>query len=451
SEAIYEFVKDARSGLNVEALSALVQVGHPKLLSVLADALKGNDGTLRQQAFQILAGRADRESEELALEFTLAHLKSQPPTSLMLQLLNRVKDKRALPLLMARFTATPNKQELIQTLSLIGDAETAKFLVEKYPNLQNHEKGEVLRLLVKFDQPGFRQLAVQALQSGDGTLVNYAVQGLQEDGGSEAVKIMVDALETSGNSFTWSQLSNALATVATPAARTALLKARDSGNQEKRNFAINALQMLRQRSPGYQHIFQAQQFAQQEKFKEAVEQYDMAVQLDATLSDAYAGRGHAFLHLEKYADAGRDFAKAWEQDPYNSLALTGMCLVLVIADGKPEEAIKKLEESRAKFANNAMFNYNAACVYGRAYARVEKDEKEADRDKRLALYKQAAFADLKKSIEMGFQDFALMKKDPDLKSFHDLPEFQELLKPPEPGVGGRGGNAAIKRMAIRPR
>jgi HEAT repeat protein len=446
SEAIYEFVKDPRSGLNVEALHALVQVGHPRLLSVLSDALKGNDETLRQQAFQILAGRGDRESEDLALEFTLAQLKTQPPTPVMLQLLGRVKDRRALPLLMARFAATPNKQELIQTLALIGDAETAKFLVEKYPNLQNHEKGEVLRLLVKLDVAGFRQLAVQALQSGDGTLVNYAVQGLKEDGGSEAVKIMVDALDTNANSFTLSQLSNALAEVATPAARTALLKARDSGNQEKRNFAVNALQMLRQRSPGYQYYLGAQGFAQQEKFKEAVEQYDMAIQLDATFSEAYAARGHALLHLEKYADAGKDFATAWEQDPYNSLALTGICLVLVIGEGKLEEAIQKLEESRPKFPNNAMFSYNAACVYGRAYAHVEKDEKAADREKRLARYKQAALADLRKSVEMGFQDFTLMKKDPDLKSFQDLPEFQELLKPPAGGVGRAGPSA--KRAAL---
>jgi hypothetical protein len=48
-----------------EALNALVQVGHPKLIAVLADALKGSDETLKQQAFTILAGRADRESEEL--------------------------------------------------------------------------------------------------------------------------------------------------------------------------------------------------------------------------------------------------------------------------------------------------------------------------------------------------------------------------------------------------
>ncbi|HLJ10014.1 MAG TPA: hypothetical protein VKU82_02435 [Planctomycetaceae bacterium] len=451
SESIYEFVKDARSGLNVEALNALVQVGHPKLLSVLAEALKGSDPALKNQAFSILAVRPDRESEELALDFTLEHLKNSPATTAMLQLLNRVKDKRALPLLLARFGATQNKHELIQTLAIIGDEQTAKFFLEKYSNLQNQEKGEVLRSLLRLDPVSFRQLASQALQSGDAALVGQAVQGLQEDGGTEAVKIMIEALENGGNSFTWSYLSNALAGVATPAARAALLKARDSGNPEKRNFAVNALQVVRQRSPGYQHVFQAQQFINESKWKEAIDQYDTAIQLDPSLSDAFAGRGHALLHQEKYADAGKDFAKAYEQDPYNSLALTGMCLVMVMADGKPAQAVQKLEESREKFPNNPMFNYNAACVYGRAFEHIEKDEKAEDRDKRLEQYKQAALADLKKSIEAGFQDFELMKKDPDLKSFIELPEFQALIKSPAEAPPGAAARPArrMRRAAAR--
>ena len=452
SDAIYEFVRDARSGLNVEALNALVQVGHPKLLSVLAEALKGNDEALKTQAFGILAARSDRESEELAVDYTLAHLKTAPPTSVMLQLLNRVKDRRALPLLMASFNSVQNRQELIQTLGLIGDEQTARFLVETFPSLQNHEKAEVLRLLVKFDPAGFRQLAAQALQSRDGTVIGHAVQGLQEDGSTEAVKIMTDALDTSPNSFTWSYLSNALAAIGNSPARAALLKARDSGNPDKRNFALSALQMLRQRSPGFQYVAAAHQLAGQEKFKESIEQFDTAIQLDPDLPDAYAGRGHSLLHLEKYPEAGKDFARAWEQDPYNSLALTGLCLVLVISEGKSDEAIGKLEESRSKFPKNAMFSYNAACVYGRAYEHVQKDEKAPDRESRLARYKQAALADLKAAVQFGFQEFPLMEKDPDLKPFQEMPEFQELLKTgpaPIPAAGGRPINPRIQRAARR--
>ena len=451
-DAIYEFIKDPRSGLNVEALNALVQVDHPKLLSVLALALKGDDAGLKMQAFNILAGRPDRESEELATEFALEYLATKPATPIMLELLTRVKDKRALPLLMARFNETPNKPELIQKLALIGDDQTGKFLVDRYPSLQNVEKGEILKLLVRFDPPRFRLLAAQALQSGDGGLVSYAVQGLQEDSSSEAVNIMTDALETSKNSFTWSYLSNALAGVATPTARSALVKARDSDSPEKRNFAVNALQLIRQRSPGFIYFSQGQQLANSSKWKEAIEYYDTAIGLDPLLSDAYAGRGHARLSQEKYAEAGKDFAIAYDQDPYNSLALTGMCLVVVLAEGKPVEGVKKLEEARARFQNNAMFNYNAACVYGRAYEHLDKDDKAEDRQKRLQDYKRAAFADLKKSIEMGFQDFELMKKDPDLKPFQELPEFNELIKtaPQEqPAARARPNNGGTKKAAMR--
>ncbi len=321
SDAIYEFVKDPRSGLNLEALNALVQVGHPKLLSVLADALHGSDAALKMQAFGILAARNDRECEELSVDFTLEHLKTAAPAPGMLALLNRVKDRRALPLLLARFSETQNKTELIQTLTRIGDEKTAKFLIDRYPGLQNHEKAEVLRYLVRFDTFGFRQLAPQALLSGDNALVSQAAQGLQEDGSPEAVGIMIDALEAGTNSFVWSYVANAawLGSARLTAA-SALRKARDTGGPEKRPFAINALIALRQRSPGFPFYQIGQQQSMTDNYKEAIEHYDTAIQLDPELSDAYSGRGHALLKQEKYVEAGKDFAKAYEQDPYNSLA-----------------------------------------------------------------------------------------------------------------------------------
>lgn len=428
SDVIYEFVRDARSGLNVEALNALVQVGHPKLLSVLAEALRGNDTNLKMQAFGILAARTDRESESLAVEFTLEHLKTKPAAPGMLALLDRVKDVRALPLLLARFNDTQNKSELIQTLGRIGDERTAKFLVGQYASLQNHEKGEVLRFLARFDTAAFRQFAPQALLSGDNGLVSQAAQALQEDGSPEAIHIMIGALETGTNSFVWSYVANALAGLGTPECRAALRKARDAGSAEKRPFAINALIALRQRSPAFPFYQLGQQQSAANNLKEAIEHYDAAIQLDPEFSDAYSGRGHALLQQDKFAEAGKDFAKAYEQDPYNSMALTGICLAMILAEGKPDEAVKKLEDDRHKFQNNAIFNYNAACVYGRAYERLHKDPKAADRDKRMTAWKQAALADLKKSIETGFDDFDLMKKDPDLKLFLELPEFQELIK-----------------------
>lgn len=426
SEAIYQFVKDPRAGLNIEALNALVQVGHPKLVSVLEDALKGTDDGLQQQAFHILAIRSDRESEEIAMNYTLQELAKAPPTPQMLGLLNRVKDKRALPLLIAQFDKTQNRSGLIQTLALIGDQETAAQLAAKYPQLQSQEKGEALRALNKLNSAKFRELAAQALLSPDSALVGYAAQGLQEDGGPEAIKIMIDALDVAVNSYTCSYLCNALAVAGTPAARAALTKARDTGSPEKRNYAIAGLTQIRQRSPGFQYVYQAQAFMRQEKWKEAVEQFDLAIQLDPQLPEAYAERANVLLRQEKFADAGKDYSKAYELDPYNSQALTGKCIVMVVVDGKYLEATKMIEDERAKFPNNPLFSYNSACVFGRAVEHLKKDEKAADREKLTQQYSATALSDLKRSVELGLQDFDWMRKDPDLKSLHELPEFQKL-------------------------
>ncbi len=447
SDAIYDFVKDSRSGLNVEALQALVQVGHPRLTTVLVDALKSSDAQLSQTALTVLASRTDRESEDIAMEYVLEQLKTTPATAVMLQLIGRIKDRRALPLLTAQFGRHDNKVALIQTLALLGDAETARFLDERYSQLQSHEKGEVLRSSARLDRAMFHRLAAGALATSDGSVINFALQGLLEDGTPEAIKVMTSALETVSNSFAWNAICNTLSQVATPAARAALVKARDSDNREKRNYAVSALRQLNQRSPGYQYLMQAQAFSQKQEWKEAVEQFDLALQVDPTLSDAYAERGHAHLHLGRTAEAGRDFDRGLELDPFNSLSLTGSCLAMVIGDGKHQEAVKKLEEARSRFARDMIFAYNAACVYGRSFERVKKDPESAERDKLLEQYRKASFDDLKASIQGGFDDFELMKKDPDLAPFQEMTEFQELMKappPPPPGAGRNRGGARAR-------
>jgi HEAT repeat protein len=444
SEIIFQFVKDSRSGLNLEAMQALVQVGHPQLLSVLEEALKGSDVNLRNAAFSLLANRGDRQSEELALNYTLEQLKLSPPSPEMLNLLNRVKDKGAVPLLLAKFNNTQNKSGLIQTLALIGDDATAATLVEKYPTLQSHEKGELLKALQKLNSPKYRELAKQALVTPDASLVNAAVQGLQEEGGPEVVKLLAEALEAGGNSTTWSYVCNALATLATPQARAALIKARDSGNQEKRSLAGNALTMLRQRSPGYQYVNAGMAFSRQQKFKEALEQFDMAIKLDPELLEAYAERGNIHLQQDKPAEAAKDFAKAHALDPLNAQALTGICVTLVMA-GKYVEGIKKINDARAAIPNDNLFHYNAACVFGRAVEYLRKDTQKnvPDREKLIVQYIDSALADLRKAVELGFQDFDWMKKDPDLASLHDNDDFTKLANQ-TPG-------AATKKAVRKPR
>ena len=439
SQAIYDFVQAGPEGLNGEAVNALVQVGHPRLLEVLTRALADPNPELQLQALAVLVRRPDRASEQIALDYTLKHLAEKDPQGPMLELLNRVKDPRLLPLLQNRFDASPQKSALIQSLALLGDAATAQFLRDKYDALPANEKGEVLRGLTRLAPRMFRELAESALLSNDPSMVNQALQGLNEDGGPEVVELMLGALEKSKELNVWQQLTYALANTGSPKARAALQKLRNSPDENRRNVATNALQNMRYRSPGFHHYNMAQSLVREKKYKEAVEQFGLCLTMDPEFSDALAERGLAHMHLEKFTEAGTDFRKCLQLDPANHLALTGECLTLVLADGKWEEAIRKLEAGREQHAANLIFQYNAACVYGRVVERLAKEPETPARNEQLTKYRQQAFTDLKKSLELGFRDLDLMKGDADLASLRNSPEWEDLLKSTPQNPPPRGG------------
>lgn len=449
SQAIYDFVQQGPEGMNIEAVNALVQVGHPRLVEVLTRSLREPNPELQMEALRVLIRRPDRESEGIALDFTLQYIHDKDPQGPMLELLNRVKDPRSLPLLKARFDASQQKSPLIQSLTLLGDDSTAQFLREKYDSLQPHEKGEVLRALTSLAPPLFRELAQAALTSTDPSMISQALQGLNEDGSPEAVDLMLGALEKAEQPNSWQQLMYALANTGSPRARSALLKQRASTDENRRNVANNALQNMRYRSPGFQYYNMAQSLVREKKYKEAVEQFGLCLNLDPSFSDALAERGLALMHLEKFAEAGADFRKCLEVDPANHLAFTGDCLTMILADGKYDDAVQKLESSRAQYATNPVFQYNAACVYGRALERLSKEPAAPPRDEKIAKYRQQGLADLKKSFELGFRDVELLKSDPDLNSFHGTPEWEELLKtsPPTPNPGPRA--QGLRRIPVQ--
>jgi HEAT repeat protein len=434
SETLFEYVSDTRGNLRSAALTALVQVGHPKLMDALQTGLSDSSEEYSQLAFTLLVSRGDAASEALALAHTLKVIQTEEPSVQMLALLGRMKDPRCLPSLVARLEKSSNRVAIIQTLGQIGADETAKALDERYAALPPHEQAECLRALHRLDPALFRRRAAEALLSTDSNLISVAVQGLQEDSGPEAIGLMVEMWAKSTNAYAWSYLANALATVATVEAKAALIEARDSGPGEKHDHAQNALEALKQRSPGYQSLYQGQSFARDKKWKEALEQFEQAIQLDPFLADAYAGRADVYLQTQKFAESGRDFAKAYELDPYNSVALTGVCIVLAITDPNCEEAVKKAEAGRAKFARQPLYLYNLACVYGRSVEQVSKRPESPERNQLLDTYRQAGIESLSKSIVLGFRDLKWMQEDPDLKAFSDLPEFRKLVtNPPKPG------------------
>ncbi|MBC7819388.1 MAG: tetratricopeptide repeat protein [Planctomycetaceae bacterium] len=431
SETIYKYVRDPQGGLGIDGLQALVRVGHPKLVEVLKDTLDSRDSAMREAAFNELVNQSDSASEQIATQYTLKHMESAPPTPAMLAFLTKTKDQASVPLLLKHLkNSAADRTGLINALAQIGDQTVADMLVEHYGTLRPNEQVAVLGILGQLKSPAFLKLAAGALESADASIVSTACQWLQNDASSAAVKLLIQTLEKTTQPNTIIYTANALGQVATVDARAALRKARSSNDPNKQAQGRQALTILYQRSPAMQYVYQAQQFERQKDHKAAMELYDQAIKTDPELPIAYSERANVFIRLDKYPEAKKDFEKAVALDDLNHMAVTGLGICLAV-EGKFEEGIKVGEDLRSKYANDGLYCYNIACIYGRAVEKLLKDDKLPDREKKLEAYRRKALDDLRESQKLGYNDQDWTQKDPDLASLHDLPEFQELsgLKP----------------------
>ncbi len=435
ADAIFDFANDPDPGVGAAALQALSGIGHPQLLPILAVALQSSHTVRRDAALAILSKRTDRASEKLALDHVLERLENTPPDNIMNSLLIRTRDPRAIPMLLKHVVNSPaNRSILINTLVQIGDQDVAAKLIEHYPKLPNKDRAVVLNAVARIDITVFRKLAADALASNYSSLVSAACRGLQSDASPEAVAMLIKAFSESSSSSTLSYTANALAGVGTVEAKQALEKARSDTNVNKRNYAVNALRSMKQRSPGYQYVSMGRNYSQQLNWKQARDQYDLAIKIDPTLSAGFAGRGSTRLQLgEKLSEIRKDFQKAIELDPLNSQAMSGLAIVL-LREGKFDAGLKYAEDFHKKFTSNSssirqMQSYNLACVYSRAVEVLKADAKFPDRTNRLALCQKRAFEELNKAVKSGFRNKAWMQKDPDLKAIRDLPEFKKLAGP----------------------
>ncbi|HEY4262711.1 MAG TPA: hypothetical protein VGM98_21305, partial [Schlesneria sp.] len=228
----------------------------------------------------------------------------------------------------------------------------------------------------------------------------------------------------------------------TPDARAALMKAKSSNDPHKKNYATIALTQIRQRSPGFQYVSQGLQRmqmpidpndkdAKKQQEKDAMEFFDLALQLDPQIPEAYAGRGKLYLRQEKMAEAGKDFEKAVELnlEPEDSEVVTGLALSRVVA-GRFDDAIKAIEAGREKHKNTprGLYLYNTACVYSRSMQYLQEHPELPDASKKIEDYKKKALDDLAQSIKQGFPEFDWMAKDPDFKAINNEPKFKKLLE-----------------------
>ena len=213
---------------------------------------------------------------------------------------------------------------------------------------------------------------------------------------------------------------------------------------------------MQQRSPGNQYIYNARNYVKQEKWDLAIRYYNLCIEADPEYAAAYAGRGNIYLRQKKYKEAKADFERAIKSDPEDTQGHAGVSIMKIL-DGKIDEGVKHMETARKQCekytSNKAMMYYNIACVYGRAVEKLLASPKSDARDKRLKSYQDKAMLELQAGVKSGFSDFELMKKDPDLKSLAELPDFQKLLpkadkdkkrKRPNLNAGAGDGEAAVE-------
>lgn len=431
SELLYEFAKSPDSGLNLEALRGLQRVGHPQLVPLLVQTLKSTDDNLQQLAFNCLISRTDRESEQVALNYTLEHLKSTMPTPQMLTLLTRVKDQRAVPLLLALMTRAEDKDAVLDAMLQIGDQSLADQLLPLYETMPISSRAKILATFRKWDLIKFRELAKSALLSSEGTLIAAAIQGLVDDGSPGAIQMLSEALDKNPETEAWTYLCNALGQLGTDGARKALLKARDSEDVRKREVAIQGLRQIYLRSPGIAELTQGRDKLRELKYEEAYSFFNQAISKDPSLPEAYLRRADSAKGLGKLDNARQDYEKAYELDPYSADTITSLCILRVM-QGEVKEGLERLDSEMKKGRyfrqDEGNFYYNSACAYGRAREYLEQHPEFPDREQLKVKYATVAIRYLKMSIKKDFADWDLMAVDPDLKSLKDDPEFKRILE-----------------------
>lgn len=252
-DAVSRLTMSTDAKVQQAALEALARLGHPQLLQTLARALQSPEARVREAAFSQLISLGRREADELALAYTLEHLQHEPPTGNMVQFLLRLRDQRAVPLLLKHLgRQSASRDSLIQLLAQIGDQDVAAAIAERFPDFTDGEKSLALEALRRLESPLGRPLALRAVRTDDVNLLQNALQTLQVDAADAEVAVLADvvrSLPAQTHNPKISLLCNGLGAIGTPAARQALLELRQSPQEQVRTAAQKGLEVLWNQSP----------------------------------------------------------------------------------------------------------------------------------------------------------------------------------------------------------
>lgn len=444
---IIERTRSADPPLRRAALRALNRSGHPQRIDLTIQALQDADASVRSTAFEALAKLNHPRAQEAAVDYALRTIRSasiDDAFETIVALIGRTRDPRFAE---ALFELLPNQDDakqsrIISLLGIVGDERTAKELVARFSSFRGDARESALQVLSSLAPESAVNLAAQLLLSDQPQLSQTAAEVLQMDGSDASVAVLEKALAAASEEQQ-PMLADALAGIATPAARNALIRFRDrsaaAGESKALKFALANLQLLQTHSPGWQSREAGRYRYQEEAYEQAIRHLKLAVEIDPQLSEAYSFMGNTYLKLllaqmaegendliAKYRqEAGTSFRRALELDPYDGQAITGVGIITAM-EGKPEQAVQLVTDAAHRCPDDFIFEYNTACVYGRAIEALQKRPHSPEGEQLITEYGEQGIAHLKRSLELGFNQFDLMATDPDIDTLRDLPAFRTL-------------------------
>lgn len=184
----------------------------------------------------------------------------------------------------------------------------------------------------------------------------------------------------------------------------------------------------------------------QERLEEAVTEFQRAVELDPEYTAARLNLGYLYDRLGRLEEAMAEYRKVIELDPGNLLARNNLG-VLYNSKGLHEDAIREFEEVLRLNPSDATAQKNLEIARKNSGIVQEREERiararkavEANPTNPRASYdlariyaafdeKEQAMEWLARALELGFNDFALMKHDPALAALGSDPRFTRLLE-----------------------
>ncbi len=216
---------------------------------------------------------------------------------------------------------------------------------------------------------------------------------------------------------------------------------------------------------------------QDARFKEAIDSYARAIEVDSTFAEAYYGLGNAYYRLRDFDDAVSDFKKAvrlapnhiaavvnlgntyleigrlddaistyktaLDSSPSNLIALNNLGLAYV-ERGDLNEASATFEDLIRYYPKDPTGYINLGYVLMRrgdhdGAKRRYGEALELDAESSVAHYNMACvhalsgdldagLKELERAIELGFKDRRLLREDPDLRNLRGKPQFEPLLR-----------------------